>query len=982
MSENLSLAGIIRTSKYFGHVALPCWVRQTSINTWMVEEQLAAGPPPEKSDANNLVSKLYQLAKKLDVNEIARRHSRGQKAAAEFFAGVNTDDLNHIVLPNFWKDTSKLIHELAENRLPLYFADDKGKFNSSDQIILSEVNATLKLIFDRHAAGITYKLEVWQHDRKIRLQGQDFIMLCVSPCIFVAGKQLHRLDHVFSGKLLKPFIKKPAVEIPERVTTEYFKKFIQVIAAHAEIEAKGFILNDLDIQPQALLTLEKNWQGKAGLTLNFNYNGRKILANNARKSFISLLADSEQVVFNRLKRDTEWEQEKISILKKTGLVDHGAFFCFNDDDVRAEYLNFVSFLSHHKKELLEAGFVIEQEGNMSFTLEKPDITFRETFQRDWFDLFIQVKIASYVIPFMRFKQHLLNNIRVYELPSGEYFLLPEEWFERYRWMILHGKETGENTRFSNHYRTLAAAVIHHTKPEEPESLPSLDADPAISNVSLRNYQYYGFLWLRRHVQQGSGAILADDMGLGKTLQTIALISTFFKEQATTENPVKENNPSPGCLEGAQLDLFDSSPATKTVLPQQNRPTSAPALIVVPVSIVHNWVAEIRKFAPHLKVYCYVGADRSLQTVLHHRAHVVITTYGLLRNDIELLKNIEFSFVILDESQQIKNPASKTSQAAFELSAKHRFTLTGTPIENRLSDLWSQLHFVNPGMTGTLADFMQYYAAPIAQSPGGRESKELLRMIRPFILRRTKAQVEPELPAFSENVILCEMTSGQSKLYEIEKSRQRNFILQNFSRKGIEKSLFIMLQALMKLRQLGNHPRLLFGESPEGSGKFDAVIEILETLLEENHKVLVFSSFTGHLALFEDHLNERAIRFAKLTGETRRREEVINQWKSSPEVNVFLISLKAGGVGLNLTEAAYVLILDPWWNPAAEMQAISRAHRIGQDKKVMVYRFISRNTVEEKIIKMQESKQMLADSFIKEEQAIAGMSREEMLDLFE
>jgi len=350
--------------------------------------------------------------------------------------------------------------------------------------------------------------------------------------------------------------------------------------------------------------------------------------------------------------------------------------------------------------------------------------------------------------------------------------------------------------------------------------------------------------------------------------------------------------------------------------------------------------------------------------------------------LKFLKHIDFKFVILDESQVIKNASSKTAAAAYALAKETGIAMTGTPIENNLYDLWSQMEFANPGLLGNTDQFENYYVTPLTKFGDEAAADSLKRIIKPFILRRTKQAVATELPPLTEIVSYCEMLPDQKELYDTEKSQIRNVILHNQESPEQKVSLpVLVLRALMRLRQIANHPALAHKDALSGSGKFQLVTEKLTTLLDEGQKVLIFSSFTTHLKLYAKWLDAESHQYAMLTGSTRNREKVIQSFKNDDQTQVFLISLKAGGFGLNLTEAGYVFMLDPWWNPAAELQALSRAHRIGQDKKVFVYRFISKDTVEEKILGLQQYKIELADQIL-ETSAISKPKFEEMMRLLE
>jgi SNF2 family DNA or RNA helicase len=379
----------------------------------------------------------------------------------------------------------------------------------------------------------------------------------------------------------------------------------------------------------------------------------------------------------------------------------------------------------------------------------------------------------------------------------------------------------------------------------------------------------------------------------------------------------------------------------------------------------------------------VGNQRNKELTNFAYYDVVLSTYHTVRQDIDQLSRFPFHYIILDESQMIKNPSSKLYQSILELQAEHRIVLTGTPIENSLTDLWSQINFVNPGLLGTLSFFKRSFVQPIQKRKDEERELKLKELINPFILRRTKQEVARELPPVYEQIRYCNMTEDQKRLYEEEKSLARNHILESMEEVGMEKSSMVVLQALTRLRQIANHPAMV--EEMEGidSGKFTEVYRDIESVVAEGHKVLIFSSFVKHLELFRNQLDQDKYRYAYLTGSQnqRQREEAVKEFQKKTSCPLFLISLKAGGVGLNLTAADYVFILDPWWNPAAELQALNRAHRIGQEKNVFVYRFISNDTIEEKIQRLQERKRELAEAFVAANNPLKDLTEKELLELF-
>jgi SNF2 family DNA or RNA helicase len=448
------------------------------------------------------------------------------------------------------------------------------------------------------------------------------------------------------------------------------------------------------------------------------------------------------------------------------------------------------------------------------------------------------------------------------------------------------------------------------------------------------------------------------MGLGKTIQTLALLQHNKEYHISKKLTGNET----------ELNLFSGSDTKLT------------SLIIVPASLIYNWENEIKRFVPEMNVYSYKGNQRKKSTSYFQNFDIILSSYHTIRQDIELINTFNFHYIILDESQVIKNPASMLYRTVTSLKSEFKLVLTGTPVENSLTDLWTQLNFVNPGLLGDLAFFRREFAKPIEKMGDDEKELKLRKIIKPFILRRTKEMVARDLPPVSEQTVFCDMSDDQFKLYEEEKSSVRNSILKSISSTGSEKSAIIVLQGLLKLRQLANHPVLANEEYAYGSGKFETVLQDMESVISEGHKILVFSSFVKHLDLYAEELGKKRIRFAMLTGASTKREKIVNSFQNDPDNKIFLISLKAGGVGLNLTAADYVFILDPWWNPASEMQALNRAHRIGQQKSVFVYRYITSNSIEEKIVKLQEKKSQLADIFISSNNPLKDIDLQEILNI--
>ncbi len=470
--------------------------------------------------------------------------------------------------------------------------------------------------------------------------------------------------------------------------------------------------------------------------------------------------------------------------------------------------------------------------------------------------------------------------------------------------------------------------------------------PKNLNATLRPYQKEGLNWLQFLREYNFCGILADDMGLGKTIQTLALLLVEKNEKRLKQ----------------------------------------PALIIAPTSLMHNWQHETQKFAPSLKVLLLHGKDRKQHFDNIMQADLILTTYALVARDETILKDTKFHYLILDEAQYIKNSNGKIKKIIESFSATHRLCLTGTPMENHLGELWSLFHFLMPGFLGSLRHFSQYFRTPIEKHQDSERQKVLGQRIKPFLLRRTKDIVAHELPSKTEIIRTIQFEDEQAELYESIRIAMHEKIKAALFENGLAKSHIIILDALLKLRQVCCDPRLLktleSAKAVKESAKLKSLMELLEGLLSENRKVLIFSSFTSMLDLIQDELNKLKISYLMLTGKTLDRASLIKKFQTG-EVPIFLISLKAGGTGLNLTAADTVIHIDPWWNPAAENQATDRAHRIGQDKPVFVYKLIVENTVEEKILTLQAKKKNLVEGLLSEKQnAGTKLSKEDIEFLFE
>ncbi|GEN67641.1 DEAD/DEAH box helicase [Chryseobacterium rhizosphaerae] len=593
--------------------------------------------------------------------------------------------------------------------------------------------------------------------------------------------------------------------------------------------------------------------------------------------------------------------------------------------------------------------------NNKLNSHRAKINIQITSGLDWFNAKLKVSFGQKDASLKQLHRAIRNKSKFIQLDDGSLGMLPEEWIDRISAYFRAGEIDEDLLKipkisFTEVSSLFEKEVISNEVKEEitsyssrlysGESIPEIPV-PSTLHAELRDYQHEGLNWLNFLDGFNFGGCLADDMGLGKTVQIIAFILSQREKRGHTTN-----------------------------------------LIVVPTSLLFNWQEEISKFAPSIKVWLHYGAERQKSTIHMSDYEVILTSYGMLLSDIKFLKTFQFNYVFLDESQTIKNPNSERYKSARLLQSRNRIVLTGTPIENNTFDLYSQLSFACPGLLGSKQYFKDIYAIPIDKFEFSKRAMELQQKIKPFILRRTKKQVAKELPEKTETVIYCEMNAEQRKIYDAYEKELREFIAAN-DEDDLNKNSMHVLTGLTRLRQICNSPILL----KEGySGEHAVKIEILmEQILgkSKDHKILVFSQFVGMLDLIKTELERRKISFEYLTGQTKDRGQKVHNFQNNEDVRVFLISLKAGGVGLNLTQADYIYLVDPWWNPAAENQAIDRSYRIGQTKNVIAVRMICSNTVEEKILSLQKKKNQLAQHLLKTDGAkFQGFSKQDLLEILE
>jgi superfamily II DNA or RNA helicase len=770
--------------------------------------------------------------------------------------------------------------------------------------------------------------------------------------VFMTADRAARYEHHDAGNWIELLRERGLITVPLREGDAFVEQLLRQPRLPPIELPPELRYERITVAPQPRLTIKTDTamdeSGKVTGELAFDYGG-SLIAHGERGQTV-LRKDDRRV----LVRDLVAENAAVHRLEEFGFrrntLRYGDHIRFTLSAVR---------LADTVRDLLAEGWRVDAEGKTYRRASRFDLHVRSGI--DWFELHGALHFDGQVAQLPDLLAAARKGTNLVRLGDGTFGVLPEDWLRRYGALASTGDAHADHMRFERSQVGLLDALLAE-QPDAHSDAPFEQLRAELQNFSgiqrepppagfigeLRPYQLDGLGWFAFLRRVRFGGCLADDMGLGKTVQVLALLES--------RRELREHN-----------------------VGEANRSAPGPSLVVMPKSLIFNWKQEAARFAPRLKILDHTGTQRRKGARHFAEWDVILTTYGTLRRDAADFRNARFDYVILDEAQAVKNAASDSAKAVRLLRGEHRLALSGTPIENHLGELWTLFDFLNPGMLGTAAVFKSIHAA--TNDPDTKTREALARALRPFLLRRTKEQVAPELPAKLEQTLYCELESKQRKLYDELRDHYRDALSKRVERDGIGRSKIHILQALLHLRQAAIHPALIDARrAAEPSAKLDMLMPQLTEVIDEGHKVLVFSQFTQVLALVRSRLDELHLTYEYLDGKTRDREARVARFQNDPDCKLFLISLKAGGVGLNLTAAQYVYLLDPWWNPAVEAQAIDRAHRIGQKRSVFAYRLIARDTVEEKILELQATKRDLADAIINADNALIRSLGKEDLEL--
>ena len=846
----------------------------------------------------------------------------------------------------------KLKKICTENEQALYILPPNKSFKTSHLEKIEFSQAALVPQFSVSKKENNYELECYVKQEAVAFDLSENEVQ--TPLCFFYNHRLYLWKSTEAAAIAMEFLPIGRKKIKADEWTATLHKYVLQLAKEYKIDFDRELINEVkDGAPEVRLFLQEKGEYLVFQPI-FTYKGFDTKAKDRDELIVP---DGNKVII--VHRNREAEQDFIYRLRTlhSNFVsfDDGAALALKGADVLKN--NWFFLFVDAMKEQKVAVYGFELLKNFRFNTAKPSTHIFISSNTDWFDAKVDIVFGDQKVSVAEVKKALANKQQFVQLNDGTLGILPEEWLKKYSLLFRVGEGKTDKLKLSR-YHLSVIDELYDTRNEEEltiqleekydrlrefNDIKEIDPPAQLQSI-LRPYQVAGYQWLNYLHEVNWGGILADDMGLGKTVQALSFIQHFFEAHG-----------------------------------------SVTALVVCPTTLIYNWENEIKKFTPSLSYYIHHGPIRNRDIQEWQKHNVVITTYGTLRSDIKLFMGVPFDYVVLDESQAIKNPSSKVTKAVSLLHAKHRLCMSGTPLQNNTFDIYAQMNFLNPGMLGTMEFFRQEFSIPIDKFGEEGQKDHLRKILYPFILRRTKEQVAKDLPDKTETVLFCEMGDEQRKIYDAYRNDFRSKIMGTIEEQGIQRSQLTILQGLMKLRQICDSPAIL-----NETEKFDNHSIKLEELAREiaenvgNHKALVFSQFLGMLALIREKMTELGVKYEYFDGSTSApdREKAIQAFQNDDETRVFLISLKAGGVGLNLTAADYVYIVDPWWNPAVEQQAIDRTHRIGQTKNIFAYRMICKDTIEDKILKLQEKKRQLAKELIADDASfVKALSREDVEYLF-
>lgn len=943
-----------------------------------------------------LLNKLEKLSEKYIGSLISKK---------KYTRNIKVDDINkHLkeFINNYIeKKNYEIINFIKNKDIDIYHKKQNNiKVTKYDKLTLIAEKYQSVLKYSLNNEGLNLSVFLEKSNKTEPFPQKTNLILCNRPSLIISGDEILEINGIKASRL-KIFGSKESIFIPNQSVDDYMKKIVIKDIENTKVITKGFDVEEKSVDVKAEIVLENNIFNSHIVNLYFIYDDIRV-DNKVYNLPPKLIYSDNKYKFLKIKRDYDYENKIIALLISLGFGKDKKGYFYNANS-KSKYSN-IELIGKNINKLKAENIYVKQNVTEKYVIGNPIISKRNMsrINNDWFDVKIEITIDNYIIPFHNLRENIITGNEKFRLPDGSFFIIPQEWFAQYSTFFKNTNKDGDRIRaFHTHLldddnednEEYNNADFDLSEPNININTSEIKIPEIANNITLRNYQKYGFIWLYSLYKNNYGGILADDMGLGKTIQTVSLLLKIYENN----NKPKIRKPLKTPI---QLSIFDPIPQAFED-DNSEEPDKNASLIVVPSSLIFNWLSEIKRFAPKLKVFIYAGVKRPKEKDLNHifsNYNIVLSTYSIIRNDIDVLCNYKFECCILDESQFIKNPKSITYQAITRLQRNFSLAMTGTPIENSILDLWAQMNFVNSGLLNSIKHFYSNYYYPINKDKDENAQNELIKIIKPFVLRRNKNKVATELLPVNYNVVYCEMSKEHKRIYDEVKSAVRNKIFSILEEKKYNKKDYniAIFNGLSKLRIIANCPSLdndykwFKGES----NKINLIVENIFSAIENNHKIIIFSSYVMILNLIikkfeakqQELLNEeiihKQIKYSLLHGGTKDREQQVHNFQNDPDTKLFFISLKAGGFGLNLTEADFIFIVNPWWNPATEQNAIDRANRIGQKKQVFVYRYITNNTLEKKIEIINKNKADNAKIFINDDNNNpVNFSKEELEDIF-
>jgi superfamily II DNA or RNA helicase len=883
------------------------------------------------------IERFYEVT---DFNYYGRKHNF-KRQKINNFSDIPAELAGKIIVEKelFYHE---ILLAIADNQAPVYPGLDRNSPLPSVSISVFADPLIPKVAFARIEDGLEYSLTLYNGEKTLQIQHQKVEVVQAMPAWIWLGSAIYQIPGI-KGGFIRPFVSKEKVFIPSKLEIDFFKMVISPITRFADFDMHGFDQITYNVVNKIKIQIYKHPYTKHFAYQPVFYYGPFSFRYNEHVLRRNKLEVSDQGKPHFLISIRNAAQEQLlteQIAKYLGATRKESSFEFDSMDLTPESIGErIKLLEKDNTVNTRLEIDILHDSTKKYNLEKAHFEISAKANKDWFNVHISISVGAFTLRFSDIYPFINQGLFEIPLPDNSIFIIPLEWHTKLAELsvLMHPQKTGNQLP-----KACKTWLIENQIPvlEKLPSKKSLHSEKCKAPAWLRPYQKKGFDWLFESYSELSGVLLADEMGLGKTAQVIAFSEALLQTEWFDDTRMESQSPA-----ALQLSLFD--------IPTLKVGRKKPSICVIcPSSLMYNWASEFQKFYPGANYLIHHGNKRAKKTQSLTYYDIVISSYGTLRQDAEFLANIHWHCIVFDEMQYLKNPETALFEAAQTLPAEFKIGMSGTPIENSIGDIQALFDILQPNAMPNLTRIVER---------NSNTGTDLVRkIIGKAMLRRTKLEVEPDLPELTIQNILVEMSGEHWSAYETFKSGVRNEILEKYSNQEAKIDLNI-LQKLMRLRQIACHPKLADEAYSAHSNKMEMVLEKLSELIANGQSCLIFSNFEKHLFILRDALEGIGLTYAWLSGSStvQARKQAVSDFEDGKK-KIMLMTIKAGGTGLNLLAASHIFILDPWWNPATEEQAIARAHRIGQTKSVHVHKFIAKDSIEENILQLQKEKKLLAE----------------------